>query len=307
MRFQGVFPIVITPFDENGCIDLDSQRNVVRYLIDSGAHGLGLLANASETYALSIPERSKLMRAIIREVNGRVPVVVSTGYTGTDVAVQLSQEAQQEGADALMVQPPYYVRPDAVGIFHYFQRISEAVSIPIMVQDAPLLTQVTMGPQLLTRMASEIEHVGYVKVEAPPTPPKITEILSLARDSLTLFGGLNGNFMLEELGRGACGIMPGSDMIPHLVQIWNLFQQGHAREARAEFTRCLPLIRYELQPGLGVSVMKHNLKAAGVIRSARVRHPTNTLDRIGVEEVEALMENLNAGWSVERPQGNDLY
>lgn len=298
-RLQGVFPIVITPFDENGVVDLDSQRKVVRHLIDSGAHGLGLLANASEAYALSTSERSTLMRVIIREVNGSIPVVVSTGCTGTDVAVQLSQEAQQEGADALMVLPPYYVRPDPAGIFHYFQRISDAVSIPIMVQDAPLLTQVAMGSQLLTRLGSEIEHVRYVKVEAPPTAPKITEIGALAGDSLTLFGGLNGNFMLEELGRGSRGIMPGSDMIPQFVQIWNLCQRGQAREARVEFTRCLPLIRYELQPGLGVSVMKHNLKAAGIIRSARVRHPTNAIDRIGVEEVEALIENLHAGWSIQ--------
>jgi 4-hydroxy-tetrahydrodipicolinate synthase len=294
-----VFPIVITPFDESGRIDLDSQRNVVLYLIDSGAHGLGLLANASEAYSLSNQERSELMRTIIREVNGRVPVVVSTGYTGTDIAVQLSQEAQQEGADAVMVLPPYYVRPDPAGIFHYFQKISDAISIPIMVQDAPLLTQVPLGSQLLARLAREIEHVRYAKVEAPPTAPKITEVASLAGDSLILFGGLNGNFMLEELGRGACGIMPGSDLIPQFVQIWDLFQRGHAGEARAEFTRCLPLIRYELQPGLGVSVMKHNLQAAGMIRSVRVRHPTSTLDRIGVKEVEALMENLSAGWSRE--------
>ena len=94
--------------------------------------------------------------------------------------------------------------------------------------------------------------------------------------------------------------MPGSDMIPRFVQIWNLFQQGQGAEARALFTRCLPLIRYELQPGLGVSVMKHNLKASGIIRSSRVRHPTTTLDRIGVEEVEALVEDLNAAWPVER-------
>jgi 2-keto-3-deoxy-L-arabinonate dehydratase len=299
-RLQGVFPIVITPFDENGGIDLDSQRNVVRYLIDSGAHGLGVLANASEAYALSSRERSDLMRVIIREVNGRVPVVVNTGHTGTDVAVQLSQEAEHEGADALMVQPPYYVRPDAAGIFHYFARISDGISIPIMVQDAPLLTQVTMGPPLLARMAREIEHVRYAKVEAPPTAPKITEIVSLAGDSLTLFGGLNGNFMLEELGRGARGIMPGSDMIPQFAEIWNLFQLGQIGEARAVFTRCLPLIRYELQPGLGVSAMKHNLAAAGVIRTARVRHPTSTLDQIGMEEIEALMPHLHPRRSIER-------
>lgn len=291
--FEGVFPIVNTTFHDDGSIDFESQRRLVRFLIESGAHGLGLFANASEGYTLAERERRELLKAIVREVDGQVPIIVSAGHTGTDQAVALSREAEQAGADALMVLPPYYMRPDAEGLFQYYKAISDAVSIPIQVQDAPLMTQISMGPQLLARMARELERIRMVKVEAPPTPPKFSELRALAGDSLTLHGGLNGQFFLEELGRGSRGVMPGSDMTDMFVRAWNLYRRGDYAAARAEFNRYLPLIRYELQPGLGVSVMKHNLKAAGVIASARVRHPTRTLDDAALREIDLLRKDLD--------------
>ena len=292
-NFAGIFPIVNTTFHEDGSLDLDSQVRLVRFLLECGAHGLGLFGTASEGYTLSSDERLQLMRSIVREVGGRVPVVVSTGHTGTDVAVMLSRQAEAEGADALMVLPPYFLKPDADGIFEYFRAISDAVRIPIMVQDAPLMTQVAMGPALLARMARELERVRYAKIEAPPTAPKVTDVKRAAKDDLVLFGGLNGQFLLEELSRGAAGTMPGSDLTAVFVRIWALWQKGQRDEARDEFTRYLPLIRYELQPGLGVSVMKHNLCEWGIIASTRVRHPTRTVDDIGREELASLRRTLD--------------
>jgi 4-hydroxy-tetrahydrodipicolinate synthase len=292
-NFAGIFPIVNTTFHEDGSLDLDSQARLVHFLLECGAHGLGLFGTASEGYTLSTDERLQLMRLIVREVDGRVPVVVSSGHTGTDVAVALSRQAQAEGANALMVLPPYFLKPDADGIFEYFQAISDAVSIPIMVQDAPLMTQVAMGPPLLARMARELEHVRYAKIEAPPTAPKMTDIKRAAGNDLVLFGGLNGQFLLEELGRGADGTMPGSDLTAVFARIWTLWQANQRDDAREEFTRYLPLIRYELQPGLGVSVMKHNLYEWGVIDSTRVRRPTRTVDEIGRQELTAIRRTLD--------------
>jgi 4-hydroxy-tetrahydrodipicolinate synthase len=292
-HFAGVFPIVNTTFHEDGSLDLDSQGRLVRFLLECGAHGLGLFGTASEGYTLSTDERLQLMRVIVREVGGRLPVVVSTGHTGTDVAVMLSRQAEAEGADALMVLPPYFLKPDADGIFEYFRAISDAVRIPIMVQDAPLMTQVAMGPSLLARMARELEHVRYAKIEAPPTAPKVTDIKRAAGNDLVVFGGLNGQFLLEELGRGANGTMPGSDLTAVFARIWTLWQADRRDEARDEFTRYLPLIRYELQPGLGVSVMKHNLHEWGIIASTRVRHPTRNVDDIGRQELAALRRTVD--------------
>src|SRR6202035_4558644 len=96
----------------------------------------------------------------------------------------------------------------------------------------------------------------------------------------------NGQFMIEEIRRGARGVMPGSDMIGMFVHVWNRLEAGDLTGAWSIFTQALPLIRFQLQPGLGVSAMKHNLVAAGVIRSARVRNPTSSVDAQGLAELE---------------------
>jgi 4-hydroxy-tetrahydrodipicolinate synthase len=287
-HFAGVFPILCTTFTDDGALDLDSQERLVDYLLDAGAHGLGLFGNASEGYALSGPERTAILKMVRKKVDGRVPLVVSSGHTGTDVAAELSREARDLGADALMVLPPYYMKTDADGLLFYFDAISHAAGIPIMVQDAPLMTQVPMPAALLARMAREIEHVRLVKVEAPPTAPKVSAVA--AASDIVIFGGLNGQFFIEEVERGSRGIMPGSDLIPMFVDVWNRLAAGDRTAAWKAFTRALPLARFELQPGLGVSAMKHNLVAAGIIRSARVRHPTASLDARSLAELEFLRQ-----------------
>jgi 4-hydroxy-tetrahydrodipicolinate synthase len=292
INLRGVVPIVITPFNEDGSLDLVSQRRVVQHLIEQNVHGLALFGNASEGYALTESERIELTSVILREVKGRVPVIVCSGHTGTYPAVEISRAAEKAGADGLMVLPPHFLKPDGQGVYDYFAAVSAAVRLPIMVQDAPLMTNVTMPSCLLARMGRELENVKYVKVEAPPTAPKITDLLEQAQDSLMLFGGLNAHFLIEELDRGAVGMMPGSDLCAKLVRIWNLYQNDDRAGARVQFERLLPLIRYELQPGLGVSTMKHNLQAMGVIAHATVRQPTRSLDAIGIREAKELREEI---------------
>lgn len=285
--FEGVYPILNTAFHDDGTLDLDSQLRLVDYLLEAGAHGLGLFGNASEGYALSGEERRTLMETIVRRVNGRVPLIVSSGHTGTHVAVEVSAEARDMGASALMVLPPYYMKTDGEGLVYYFSEIARGAGLPIMVQDAPLMTQVPMPAGLLAQMSQKIDLVQLVKVEAPPTAPKITSMVNSGCKAV-LFGGLNGQFFIEEYERGSRGIMPGSDLIPEFVAIWNALEAGDREGAWGLFVHILPLIRFELQPGLGVSAMKQNLVSRGILKSARVRHPTATLDAASVRELERL-------------------
>jgi len=280
---EGVFPILATTFHDDGSLDQASQTKLVHHLVAQGAHGLGLFGNASEGYALSDAERITLLKLVRDATN--LPLVVSTGHSGTGLAAELSRKAEDLGADALMVLPPSFMKTDADGLMFYYETISKAVNIPIMVQDAPLMTQVAMPASLLAKMGRHIEHVEYAKVEAPPTAPKIG-----ALEDITAFGGLNGNFFIEEYQRGARGMMPGSDMTDSFVSVWKSLESGDRPAAWKTFTRILPLIRFELQPGLGVSAMKHNLKAAGVIASSHVRHPTGTVDKIGLAELDFLCD-----------------
>ncbi|MBL8207490.1 MAG: dihydrodipicolinate synthase family protein [Blastocatellia bacterium] len=293
-NYEGIFPIALTTFDEHCEIDEHSQLALINYLIDCGVHGLAIFGNASEGYALSESEKARLMPLIIKEVRGRVPVFVSTGHTGTHVAVQISKAAEESGADGLMILPPYFLKPSAEDLFGYYKAISDAVSIPIMIQDAPLLTGVNISAAQMARMAKECANIKLTKVEAPPTVMKVTEVKQACGESLVIFGGLNGHFFLEELQRGARGTMPGSDLMPMFVNIWNLYEAGKLAEARAAFNRALPLIRFELQPGLGVSAMKHNLKAQGIIKHTTVRPPTRALDSIAVEELQQIVKDINA-------------
>jgi 4-hydroxy-tetrahydrodipicolinate synthase len=285
---RGIFPIVVTPFHDDGAIDYDSLDRLIDYLLVQGVHGLGLFGNASEGYTLTGAERTAMLKHIARRVDGKVPLVVSSGSTGTDSAVAASIEARDLGATALMVLPPYFLKPDGDGLMFYFDAISKAAAIPIMVQDAPLMTQVAMPVALLARMAREIEHVRSVKVEAPPTAPKVGALAIAAAGKLALFGGLNGNFLIEEWSRGAVGTMPSSDMTWVYVEVLRLLEAGDQADAWTLFSRALPLIRYELQPGLGVSAAKHNLVAEGVLSSARVRHPTSNIDEPAIEELRVL-------------------
>lgn len=294
MTLQGVYPIVVTPFQDDGSIDFDSLDRLIEHLLAQGAHGLGLFGNASEGYTLLASERAAMQQRIVKRVNGRVPLVVSSGHTGTEGAVELSKQARDLGAAALMVLPPYFLKPDADAMMQYFDAISREVGTPIMVQDAPLMTQVAMPVPLLARMAREIEYVASVKVEAPPTAPKVAALKAAAGEKLALFGGLNGQFLIEETQRGAVGTMPSSDMTWVYVQVMRLLDEGSASEAWRLFSVALPLIRYELQPGLGVSAAKINLVAEGVLKSARVRQPTSTVDATGHEELKVLRERVAA-------------
>jgi 2-keto-3-deoxy-L-arabinonate dehydratase len=283
---QGVFPILATTFHDDGTLDLESQASLVRHLLAQGADGLGLFGNASEGYALSDAERITLLKHVREAAGPDVPLIASTGHSGTALAAELSRKTEDAGADALMILPPSYMKTDVDGLMFYYEAISKAVHIPIMVQDAPLMTQVAMPASLLSKLGREIENVKYAKVEAPPTAPKISAVTRAG--DITAFGGLNGNFFIEEYHRGARGIMPGSDMIGSFASIWSALEAGDDSRGWQIFTRILPLIRFELQPGLGVSAMKHNLKSAGVIKSSYVRHPTGSLDQAAIAELAFL-------------------
>ncbi len=289
---SGVCPILVTPFGEDGKVDVGSQLALVDHLLDQGVHGLGAFGNAGEGYAVLPAEKRLLLERIVRQVDGRVPVVAGVGATGTELAAEACREAEGLGAAGLMVLPPYYLRPDTDGLRRFYAALSDTVQVPIMVQDAPLLSQVPMPAPLLARLGREIERVEYVKAEAPPTGPKVSQIVSAANGSLTVFGGLNGQFLIEERRRGAAGTMPASDLASKFVGVWDALEAGDDMAAWALFRRMLPLIRFELQPGLGVSAVKHSLVADGVIRTARVRPPTRDLDAEGLRELAALRSLL---------------
>src|SRR6186713_2402875 len=156
-RYQGLFPVVPSTFTETGELDLASQLRCVDFMIDAGSDGLCILANFSEQFLLADEEREVLTRTILEHVAGRVPVIVTTTHFSTRTCVERSRRAQDMGAAMLMVMPPYHgatFRVSEPQIHDFYARLSDAVDIPIMIQDAPASGTV-LTAAFLARMARE--------------------------------------------------------------------------------------------------------------------------------------------------------
>ena len=287
---QGVFPILVTPFDEKSQIDEASLRNLVEFNLEAGVHGLGV-ALGSEVFKLSEVEREQVTRIVVDQVKGRAPVVINTGAAGTDLAVHYSRTAERNGATALMIMPPAFMPVGPAEIVDYFRTISEAVTIPIFIQD---VSSAPVSPQLARQIAEECEWVRYIKVETLPVAAKVADMVARAGEQLIVFGGAGGNYFIEELRRGSVGTMPFCTQPEAFVEIWNLYQSGYEAAAQNVFNRMLlPVSRIAGQgAGLFYQVHKEILRQRGVIRTAKVRSPAPEMDELTRRELQRVIDEL---------------
>jgi 4-hydroxy-tetrahydrodipicolinate synthase len=289
MFLSGVCTITLTPFTEEGDVDLGGIGSLARLYLDSGVHGLTILGIMGEAHKLSDAERSIVMQRYLEAAGDRVPVVVGCSAAATKVTIEWAREAEESGAAAVMVAPPNQVRNLDL-VFEHYRRVAEAVSLPVVVQDEPVNTGVVMPAAFIARVVNEIEGCRYVKLEEAPTTIKITSLLEKTEDRVGIFGGLGGMYFYEELSRGAVGIMTGFAYQEILVRTYELFSKGKKREAREHFFRYLPLIRFEAQLGVGgVSIRKEVFKLRGAITSSHVRFPAPALDEETLRELEELV------------------
>ena len=273
--YRGVFPVVPTTFTEAGELDLASQRRCVDFMIDAGSTGLCILANFSEQFVLSDEDREVLTREILGHVAGRVPVIVTTTHFGTRVCAERSRRAQDLGAAMVMVMPPYHGATIRVGeplIHEFYSRLSDAVRIPIMIQDAPV-SGTPLSAAFLARMAKEIEHVSYFKIETAGAASKLRELIALGGDAIEgPWDGEEAITLLPDLDAGATGAMTGGGYPDGIRRIVDAYAAGKREVAVAEYTRWLPLINFENRQG-GILTAKALMKEGGVIDCDAPRHP----------------------------------
>jgi len=300
--YTGCFPIAPTIFDERGALDLEGQTRVVDFLIDAGVDGICILANYSEQFALTDDERDALTRLIIDHAAGRVPVIVTTSHFSSRVAATRSRRAQDLGATMVMLMPPYHgatLRATEEGVVSFFRAVSDAIDIPIVIQDAPV-SGVSLPAALLARLIAEVDWVRLVKVEAPGTAAKLRALIALAGTALEgPFDGEEGITLLADLDAGATGTMP-SAMIPDVLgQVVRLYRGGRRDEAAALYERYLPLINYENRQ-CGLLATKALMKEGGIIASETARPPTPALHpatRAGLVELARQRDPLILHWA----------
>jgi 4-hydroxy-tetrahydrodipicolinate synthase len=297
LDWSGVYHILATPFRDDGALDVDGIPRLVDAVLRSSVSGITILGIAGEAHRLTDEERRRVVAGVVKEVRGRVPVAAGVSAPGTHLASSFAVMAREHGADAVMVAPPNGARNlDAVA--EYYQAVAAAARLPVVLQDEPVTTQVTMPPAFLARLVAEVEAAQAVKLEEAPTPPKITRLRELADRPIPIFGGLGGVYFFEELARGAVGAMTGFPYPEALRMVREHFVAGRRDEARRLFYQWLPLIRYESQPGAvpgtSIALRKEILRRRGWIRSARVRPPATALDAATLDELTEIMAAVGA-------------
>ncbi len=300
--YRGVFPVVPTTFTESGELDILSQLRCVDFMIDAGSTGLCILANFSEQFVLSDDDRQILTRAILEHVAGRVPVIVTTTHFGTRICTERSRVAQDMGAAMVMVMPPYHgatIRCSNDKIHEFYAQLSDAIDIPIMIQDAPV-SGTPLPVPLLVRMAKEIEHVSYFKIETAGAASKLRELIATGGNAIEgPWDGEEAITLLADLDAGATGAMTGGGFPDGIRTIVDAYFNGDREAAVTNYAKWLPLINYENRQG-GILTAKALMKAGGVIACDAPRHPFPVMHpavRAGLMDAARRLDPLVLRWA----------
>jgi 4-hydroxy-tetrahydrodipicolinate synthase/2-keto-3-deoxy-L-arabinonate dehydratase len=206
--YRGVFPVVPTIFDERGGLDLEGQKRCIDFMIDAGSHGLCILANFSEQFVLSDAERDVLTKLCLVHVAGRVPVIVTTTHFSSHVCAARSKAAEDMGAAMVMIMPPYHgatLRISDGQIRDFYQLVAKAISIPIMIQDAPI-AGTPLSAAFLAEMAKSIDNIRYFKIETAGAATKLRELIARGGDAIEgPWDGEEAITLMADLDAGCAG------------------------------------------------------------------------------------------------------
>ncbi len=290
---SGVFVIAVTPFKEDGSLDLASTDRMVEFYLEKGATGLTVLGMMGEAPKLTAEEARSFVQRVLKRVDGRVPVVVGVSAPGLAPMAELSRSVMDEGASGVMVAPTAALRTDDQ-IYAYYEMVVKTLGrTPLVLQDYPLATNVQISVPVILRIVEAFPTCVMLKHE---DWPGLSKILALREASgrgearrISILVGNGGLFLPEELGRGADGAMTGFAYPEMMVDVWKAHAAGQTERARDLFDAYLPLARYEQQPGIGLAIRKHILAKRGAIAAGTLRKPGGRLSAADIAEVEQLM------------------
>jgi len=287
---RGVYPILATPFRDDGSVDAEDLGRVVDFIVRTGADGIVFPGVASEFETLRPEERRHLVGVVARRVDGRVPFVAGVSAASADAAAALAQHARDAGAAALMAVAPPSLKGDAAGVADYYTRIAEA-GVPIILQNAPPPAGCALAPAEVIAIARANAAIRYVKEESLPCGQRITQVLAARVATLDgVFGGAGGRYLTDELARGACGTMPACELTDLHARQFALHRAGDAAGVRRLFDRMLPLLNF--QAVFRMAMTKEVLRRRGIITSTHVRAAGPRLDAGDLAELDAILAGL---------------
>lgn len=291
-RLQGILPVLPTPFAANGTPDSDALRLAVRFAINSGVDGVVFPGFASEVETLTAAERGALLRIVVEEISGRIPVIAGASAPDWREVAAHGRVAADLGVRYLMVQPPKSIGTGSSALIDFLSHVARALpGTELILQNAPAPRGSDLSPMAIVEIVMAVPQVTYVKEETLPAGPAITQILGQAPASLCgIIGGGGARYVLDEYSRGACAAMPALEIVDLHVAMDRAWRSGYRSEARSVYVRTLPLL--VLQAVYRMRLTKHVLMRRGVLANAEVRAPTPELDAHALADIDFNLAEL---------------
>jgi 4-hydroxy-tetrahydrodipicolinate synthase len=273
LKLGGVFNVLSTPLNNNDEIDSAVFEREIEWLLKCGMNG-AVLAMVSEVLRFNTAERREQWKMAIKFLNGRVPLVVSVGAESSAIAVKLAKDAQSDGASALMATPPSAFAATADEVKNYYVKIIEAVTIPVIVQDA---SNYLGNPIELSTYVELIDTYGNERVqfkpEAKPVKERLQELNKISENRAKVFEGQGGIDLLDTHPLGVVGTMPGAEVPWALVALWKSLNEKNLDLAHAIHAPLSKLISFQTSLDAYVAVEKYLLLKQGVFTNTNQRGP----------------------------------
>ena len=248
LSLRGAMTAIVTPFGDDGRVDETALRDLARWQVDSGIHGLVPCGTTGESPTLSASEHDRVVSFVVEKVDGRLPVVAGTGAHSTSQAVSHTENARRAGADAALVVTPYYNRPTPRGLEVHYRRLA-VVGLPIVIYHIPSRTGTTLSRDTYRSLA-QIPEIVATK-EASGDLALIDSLL--ANGTLPVFSG-DDSLTFPLLCLGACGVISVvSNVAPRpMVDLYDYVREGNLTAAREQHRGLAPLmsaLSLETNPG----------------------------------------------------------
>lgn len=240
--FGKVSTAMVTPFDKKGNIDFSKTTKLIEHLISNGTDSLVVAGTTGESPTLTTEEKIALFRHVVKEVNGRIPVIAGTGSNNTYSSIELTKRAEEAGVDAIMLVAPYYNKPNQEGLYQHFKVIAESTKLPIMLYNIPSRSVVEISSETIIRL-SKVPNILAVK-EASGKLDLMTEIIAGTHEDFLVYSG-DDALTLPALAVGANGVISVASHIigNEMQEMVSQFQLGNVKEAAKLHQELLPIMK----------------------------------------------------------------
>ena len=242
-RFGRVIPAMVTPFSDDGALNIDASVALAKWLVEQGSEGLVITGTTGEGPAVTDEEDWELWRAIAETVS--VPVIAGTTTNDTEHSIQQTRKAEELGCDGILAVTPYYNRPSQEGLFAHFEAVASATNLPVVLYDIPVRTGRKIETPTLLRLAHDVPNVVAVK-DAAGNPGETAKVIRDAPEDFEVYSG-DDALTLPLLAVGAVGVISVAAhwSAPEHVAMMDAWESGNADEAQRINKRLLESFDYE--------------------------------------------------------------